>query len=152
LAQRTFLPGTPALDSSRSVADARAMDLTRIFLLANALLWLPYGVYCLAQPQMLAEAAGVAATSTTGSTELRAMYGGLQAAIGALALIAAFRLQLQRTALVTLAFLAAGLFSARACGALIDGGVSGYTAVALVLESSLTVASVALLRRRSVAA
>ena len=32
--------------------------------------------------------AGVAATNATGTVELRAMYGGLQTAIGALALLA----------------------------------------------------------------
>jgi hypothetical protein len=123
------------------------MDRTRVFLAANALLWLPYGLYCLAQPQMLAEVAGVAAVSPTGVTELRAMYGGLQAAIGALALVAALRRDLQRTALVALAFLAGGLFSARALGALVDGGLSGYTIGALVLEVGLTVLSVGLLRK-----
>jgi Domain of unknown function (DUF4345) len=125
------------------------MDRTRAFLVANALLWLPYGLYCLAQPHMLAEVAGVAAASTTGSTELRAMYGGLQAAIGTLALAAAFRRDLQRTALITLAFLAGGLFSARLVGAFTDGGLSSYTAGALVLESSLTLLAIWLLRQRA---
>lgn len=124
------------------------MDRTRVFLAANALLWLPYGLYCLAQPHMLAEVAGVAAASTTGSTELRAMYGGLQAAIGALALGAAFRRDLQRTALITLAFLAGGLFSARLVGAFTDGGLSSYTVGALIVESSLTLLSIGLLRQR----
>ena len=55
---------------------------TRIFLLLSALLWLPYGIYCWLHPSALAEAAGVAFQSPTGSTELRAMYGGLQAALG----------------------------------------------------------------------
>ena len=52
---------------------------TRIFLLLSALLWLPYGIYCWLHPSYLAEAAGVV---FQGSTELRAMYGGLQAALG----------------------------------------------------------------------
>jgi hypothetical protein len=122
------------------------MDRTRLFLAANVLIWLPYGLYCLARPDLLHEVAGVAATSATGSTELRAMYGGLQAAIGALALAALARRDLERTALVTLAFLGAGLFSARAYGALVEGGLSGYTIGALALESSLTVLSIWLLR------
>ena len=74
------------------------MDRTRIFLAANVLLWLPYGLYCLAAPGFLAETAGVAATTPTGSTELRAMYGGLQATIGALSLAACLRRDLQRAA------------------------------------------------------
>lgn len=119
----------------------------RIFLAANVVLWLPYGLYCLAAPGFLAEAAGVAATTPTGSTELRAMYGGLQAAIGLLALAAVLRRDLERTALTALAFLAGGLFTARLCGAFVDGGLSGYTVGALLLESTLTLLSVRFLRR-----
>jgi len=127
------------------------MDRARLFLAVNALLWLPYGLYCLAQPGFLGDAAtaGVVATTPTGTTELRAMYGGLQAAIGALALMATRRDDLVRTALIALGFLAAGLFSARVVGALVDGGLSSYTVGALVLESALTVLSIALLRRRA---
>ena len=55
------------------------MLAVRIFLALSALIWLPYGVFCLIQPQFLAGAAGVAFTSPTGSTEIRAMYGGLSA-------------------------------------------------------------------------
>lgn len=123
------------------------MDGTRIFLAANVLLWLPYGLFCLASPGFLAEAAGVAATTPTGTTELRAMYGGLQAAIGLLALAAVLRRDLERTALTALAFLAGGLFTGRLVGAFGDGGLSGYTIGALVLEISLTVLSARFLRR-----
>jgi hypothetical protein len=123
------------------------MDGTRLFLAANVLLWVPYGLFCLASPGFLAEAAGVAATTPTGTTELRAMYGGLQAAIGLLALAAVLRRDLERTALTALAFLACGLFTGRLVGAFADGGLSGYTIAALVLESTLTVLSVRFLRR-----
>jgi hypothetical protein len=128
------------------------MDRTRLFLAVNVVLWLPYGLYCLAQPGFLAETGGVAAITPTGLTELRAMYGGLQAAIGLLALVALLRAGLQHTALTALAFLAGGLFTARLCGAFVDGGLSGYTIGALLLESTLTVLSVRLLRQQPVAA
>lgn len=123
------------------------MDRTRLFLAANALLWIAYGLFCLAQPGFLAEAAGVTATTATGTTELRAMYGGLQTAIGLLALLAILRHDLVRTALIALGFLAGGLFTARVCGVLLDGGMSSYTAGALVLEITLAVLSIVLLRR-----
>lgn len=123
------------------------MRATRTFLGANALLWLLYGLYCLADPGFLRGAAGVASESPTGTTELRAMYGGLQAAIGGLALAALLRPSLVRPALVALAVLPAGLFSARVIGVAIDGGLSAYTAAALVLELTLTVVATALARR-----
>jgi hypothetical protein len=122
------------------------MDRTRLFLVVNALLWGLYGLYCLVQPEFLAEAAGVTGTNATGVTELRAMYGGLQAALGVLALVAALRVDLERTALIAIAFLAGGLFVGRLYGVITDGGLSGYTVGALLLESTLTVLSTLLLR------
>ena len=108
--------------------------LASVFLALSALIWLPYGLFCLFQPGYLAEAAGVAATTPTGTTELRAMYGGLQAAIGALALVACLRPGLRRTALVTLVVLTAGLGSARLLGLALDGGFTAYTGAGLALE------------------
>ena len=119
----------------------------KIFLGFSTLVWLPYGLYCLAQPGYLHDAAGVAIASTTGRIELRAMYGGLQAAIGLLALGGMVRAALTRPALTTLAFLCAGLASTRTLGALADGEVSSYTAMALALAWGSTVAAVWLLRR-----
>jgi hypothetical protein len=120
----------------------------RIFLGLSTLVWLPYGVFLLFQPGYLHEAAGVAIASTTGRIELRAMYGGLQAAIGLLALAGLVRSDLRRTALTTLAFLAAGLATGRTFGVLLDGEVSSYTAMALVLEWGSTATAVWLLRAR----
>jgi hypothetical protein len=70
----------------------------RIFLGLSALVWLPYGIFCFFQPGYLGEAAGVTIGSTTGSIEIRAMYGGTQAAIGALATLALFRAEWVRAA------------------------------------------------------
>ena len=65
---------------------------------------------CFFDPGSLEEIAGVGARSTTGTIELRAMYGGLQAALGALAGAALLRPALERPALVALAFVCGGLF------------------------------------------
>lgn len=106
----------------------------RIFLILSAVVWLPYGIYSFFNPSYLATVGGVAFLSPTGSTELRAMYGGLQAALGALSLAGALRESLTRPALLTLAFLCSGLGSTRLLGLLLDGGLSGYTAAGLVFE------------------
>ena len=107
---------------------------SRIFLALSTLLWLPYGLWCFVAPDFLAGSAGVSFLSPTGSTELRAMYGGLQAAIGALALAGALRAPMRRPALVSLGFLASGLALARLGGVTLDGGLSSYTAVGLAFE------------------
>lgn len=106
----------------------------RIFLVVSALVWLPYGIYCFFAPGFLAGAAGVAALTPTGSTELRAMYGGLQAGLGMLALSGAFSAAMTRPALLALAFLCGGLGSTRLLGLLIDGGISSYTVSGLTFE------------------
>ena len=60
----------------------------RVFLGISVLIWFPYGLFCFLQPSFLGQVAGVVAHSTTATTELRAMYGGLQAGIGLLCLAA----------------------------------------------------------------
>lgn len=115
----------------------------RLFLGINVLVWVPYGVYCFFAPGFLAEAAGVASLSPTGTTELRAMYGGLQIAIGVLCALGLFRAGWQEKALHALGILTLGLGSARLIGAALDGAFSQYTIGALVFEFGL--AGIALL-------
>jgi len=108
--------------------------VARLFLFLCGIVWLPYGIYCLAQPGSLAAAAGIVSTSHTGTIELRAMYGGLQAAVGALCLLAVVRESLVRPALVCLAFLCGGLALARLFGAAMEREWSTYTALGLSFE------------------
>ena len=120
----------------------------RIFFALTALVWLPYGIFCFFQPGYLAEAAGVAATTTTGTIELRAMYGGLQAGIGAFALATALRPTLVGPALFASCFLFAGLALTRLLAAIGTGELSSYTIFALCLEWGSTLVAVWLLRQR----
>jgi hypothetical protein len=124
----------------------------RVFLGLSALVWLPYGIYCFLRPESLAEAAGIAASTLTGTTELRAMYGGLQAAIGSIALAGALRPPATRFAVSTLAIVALGLGGARLVGATLDGAFSSYTIFALGLELGTLAIAGALLRRTAPAA
>lgn len=119
----------------------------RAFLIVSVLVWLPYGLLCLLRPDSLVDGAGVAAASTTGSVELRAMYGGLQAAIGVMALVALFRPELQQPYLLMVAFLCAGLGLARLFGAAVDGDFSAYTGLALLFEAVCVGVALWLLRR-----
>jgi hypothetical protein len=106
----------------------------RVFLALSALIWLPYGLFCFVEPEFLAGAAGVAFQSPTGSTELRAMYGGLQAALGALSLAGALDARLRGPAVLTLAFLCTGLALARLAGMALDDAASPYTLWGLGFE------------------
>lgn len=108
--------------------------MTRIFLILTGLLWVGYGAYCLITPQALAEMAGVTATTATGTVELRAMYGGLQSAIGVLALGAGLSAAWRKQGLLALLFVYAGLGSARLASAAVTGEFSNYVIVAVAFE------------------
>jgi hypothetical protein len=109
--------------------------------------WLPYGLWCLARPEILAEFAGVTATTPTAVAELRAMYGGLQAAIGTLAALALARPAHRRAVVMTLGVLTGGLGLGRLLAVLLGAGLSGYTTGALVIELGSVLWAAALLRR-----
>jgi len=120
----------------------------RIFFALTALIWLPYGIYCFFRPGYLGEIAGVTATTTTATIELQAMYGGLQAGIGAFALAVALQPTRIRSALFASCFLFAGLAVTRLLAALSAGEFSPYTMMGLGLEWGSTVIALWLLRRQ----
>lgn len=121
--------------------------MARAFLIIAGLMWFAYGLYMYFVPQALAATAGVGALNSTGTIELRAMYGGLEAAVGALALWAAFAPGLRRAGLAALAFTCTGLGATRLLSALLAGEFSTYTKQGLCLEIPLSVLSIWLLAR-----
>jgi hypothetical protein len=128
------------------------MNGTKIYLSLSVLLWLPYGLFCVFQPGYLAEIAGVVGSTPTGTTEIRAMYGGLQAGIGLMCVFALMRPNFVQPALTALCFLVGGLFLARLSGFLIDGSGSEYTYGTLVFESTYALAAGLLARDGAVPA
>jgi len=118
----------------------------RIFLALSGLVWFPYGVYLFFQPDYLADAAGIVSTTATGKIELRAMYGGLQAGIGALAFAGALRPAWMRPVLFAGCFLFGGLALSRSLAAIAVGEVSPYTAFGLCFEWASTALALWLLR------
>ena len=121
--------------------------MARLFLILAGLMWFAYGLYMLFVPQALAATAGVSALNTTGTIELRAMYGGLEAGVGALALWAGFAPGLRRAGLAALAFTCTGLGATRLVSALLAGEFSKYTLQGLCLEIPLSVLALWLLAR-----
>ena len=109
--------------------------LARIFLGLQAMIFIPYGLFCLAEPGYLSETATVSASSVTGTIEIQAMYGGLQTAVGVLCAFGALYVDLRRPALVTLLFCFAGLAIPRVALALMYGDFGGYTLGAMIFES-----------------
>ncbi|MET0985549.1 MAG: DUF4345 domain-containing protein [Steroidobacteraceae bacterium] len=121
--------------------------MTKAFLIITGVLWLGYGIYLLIAPQELAGIAGVTATSTTGTVELRAMYGGLQAAVGVLALWAGVSAAWRTQGLTALLFLYGGMGLARLASAAVTQEFSTYVIGALCFELPSAWIAWALLRR-----
>lgn len=123
------------------------MTATRLFLGLSVLVWLGYGLYCFFVPAVVAEGAGFVARTPTATTELRAMYGGLQMALGVMAALALFNEAWVRPALFGLAAVTVGLFSARLIGAVIDSSFSLYTNGAIGFEFVAGICALMLLKR-----
>jgi hypothetical protein len=109
--------------------------LIRIYLGFQALMFIPYGLYCLVRPQMLEAGAGVAAVDITGMIELQAMYGGLQVGVGVMCALAAYAARFSPGALMALLFIFAGLAVPRVSLALMHSDFSTYTLFAMIYES-----------------
>jgi hypothetical protein len=123
------------------------VNVTRGFLAFTALVWLPYGRVCLFWRGHLADLAGVAAHTTTGTVELRAMYGGVSVAVGTMALIGALGAATMRSALTVVATVCAGIGLSRLLATVAAGELSSYTASALILEWGSLIVATLLLRR-----
>jgi hypothetical protein len=121
--------------------------LTRIILGVFGVAWLGYGIFCFVSPGQLATIAGITTQEAWGVTELRAMYGGVQIAIGASALWGAIRPAWSRWALQVQLVVYLGLVPARTLSALMVGDSSSYTIGAIAFEAVSLVITLWLLRR-----
>lgn len=97
-----------------------------LFFALNALVWIPWGIICLMTPEAWSGAVIPGMTvydlSEAGARiEVRAMYGGLQIAIGLLALIAIFRPAHRATALLFYVMALSGLALSRMYGLYVEG-------------------------------
>lgn len=108
----------------------------RLFLSYLALAWLGIGGWLLLEPAALDAYAGVAATSVDGTIELRAMYGGMELAIGLSALWALWRPRWACHVLFLNGVIAGGIGAGRLLGAVLAGSASVYTLSALSFELS----------------
>lgn len=108
--------------------------MAKIFLILTGALFLGFGAYYMVTPEVLAEMAGVTATSATGVVELQAMYGGLQIAVGVIALLAAFSAVWQRAGLLAVLIVYAGLGLVRLASAAVASEFSNYVVTAVAFE------------------
>ena len=109
------------------------MLLERIFLAFTGFAFLVYGAFCLFRPETLVEVAQFDLSSDVARVEVRAMYGGLQMAIGLLS-FAGLGSGFRRTAIGALTFLFIGLAVGRGYGMLVDSMPGQYNQIAIGYE------------------
>ena len=100
--------------------------LTQVFLATNSLFWLPWGLINFFWPESWSGAVipnmdVYDLSSAVARTEVRAMYGGLQMAIGVFALVGAFRARHRDSALVFFVLALTGLSLCRLAGMALEG-------------------------------
>lgn len=119
----------------------------KIFLWLNALVFIGYGLVCLASPSVVADQTGMVLATGVASAEVRAMYGGLQTAVGLLALLGAVRPAMRATVLLVLGVLFFGLASGRAIGVLVETDPGTYNVAAMIFEAVFGALALTLLSR-----
>lgn len=108
--------------------------LERVFLGFTAAAFVLYGALCLFRPETLSDAAGIGIGDAVADVEIRAMYGGLEIAVGLLALAGLVRRELAPAALLALLFVFAGLALGRGFGMLLESEHGAYNRVAFAFE------------------
>jgi len=100
--------------------------LTQVFLAANSLFWLPWGLINLIWPEswagdVIPNLNVYDLSSAVARTEVRAMYGGLQMAIGIFALLGVFRPKYRDAAFVFFLLALTGLALCRLAAMIVEG-------------------------------
>jgi hypothetical protein len=112
--------------------------LTQAFLVANSMFWLPWGLINLIKPkswsgEVIPGMEVYDLSSPVARTEVRAMYGGLQMAIGAAALVGAARDKHRDSALGFFVLALSGLSICR-LGGMVAEGESSYLSFSTNIE------------------
>src|ERR1700680_2050212 len=96
------------------------MNLSRIALITAASGFTGFGIACLVRPKSMLKRVDVRPRSARGTTELRAMYGGLHLGLGAFFATAAAKPEWSRPALLAQTLGLGGLAASRLVGILSD--------------------------------
>jgi len=122
------------------------MTFAKVLLGFNGLIFAVYGAVCLVVPSLPAGYAGMDLPGASATTEVVAMYGGLQLGLGLFFLRAIARPELLDEGLFVMALLIGCLASARAIGLLVHG-TTEYNVGAVAYEATTAVLAVVAWKR-----
>ena len=97
------------------------------YLILTLIVWLPWGLICIFDTDIVLETIGVTSVHPTGNTDIRVMYGGVQFAVGLMAALALYDRRHFEKLLWALAFLGSCMAFSRFYGLAVDGSGTVYT-------------------------
>ncbi len=125
------------------------MKFSRVVLALTGLVFVGFGVAFLLWPLQMTLRVGIPLVTMTGTTDVRALYGGLEIGFGVFLLIASARRTWALPGLAATLCALAGMGLSRALGVALDGGPEPITGALLASEvSGAAIAALALLRER----
>ena len=111
------------------------MKYSKPYIIFTLLVWLPWGLVCVFNTDIILEIVGVTSIHPTGNTDVRVMYGGVQFAVGLMAALALHDRRHFERLLWTLAFLGSSMAISRFYGVVVDGSGTVYTWGVLAYEA-----------------
>ena len=111
------------------------MNYAKPYLIFTLAVWLPWGLICIFDTDIILEIIGVTSIDSTGKTDIRVMYGGVQFAVGLLAALALYDRSHFEKLLWALAFLGTCMALSRFYGLVADGSGTAYTWGVLAYEA-----------------
>lgn len=125
------------------------MKYAKPYLIFTVLVWLPWGLMCVFDLTLIADIIGVSGITASGKSDLRAMYGGVQTAVGLIAALALYDTRFFPNLLFTLAFVGSCLALSRSYGLFVDDSSTAYTWGVMAYEYFAAISSLVWLRMLS---
>jgi hypothetical protein len=122
------------------------MKYIKPYLIFNCIVWLPWGLICIFDTSQINSIIGVSGMDATANTDLRAMYGGFQFAVGLMAAYALYNRHHFASFVFALAFLGSCMALSRGYGLITDGSGTVYTWGVLSFEAFAGISAILWLR------
>ncbi len=125
------------------------MNTKKLYLIFTIAIWTPWGLACTLTPFLITEIIGVKSIHASGETDLRAMYGGFQLAMGLMAIHAFYKPEFFKPFVYALGVIGSCLALTRTYGLFIDGSFTAYTLGVLGYEAFAGISGLLWLRHIS---
>ncbi|MFK0573332.1 DUF4345 family protein [Endozoicomonas sp.] len=103
------------------------MNTKKLYLIFNIAIWTPWGLACTLAPFLITEIIGVKSINPSGETDMRAMYGGFQLAMGLMAIHAFYNPRFFKSFVYALGVIGSCLALSRTYGLFMDSSFTAYT-------------------------